>query len=263
MNLNFKSTRLIFHVQVHPRILMSKTSQYAQLQYPCLHPGCNCWFHNKFGLMQHQHARHPCISLSLSPLPSPPAQSESPPIAPDFPPPPNCSPTPHHDNRDAVNMDNEDFPAIESEYLGPHNAVFHNYHPHLSILKISTSDDFSDFVFWIVAGRPCDANGKFQPTSTQPLPLDMPPDDDWAPCNNQLEFELTDFLYSRNQIPTQQIDTLLAIWGDSLCRVGGQPLFKNHKDLYKTIDVIHKGDIKWQCFSLQYIHRLENEDHVA
>ena len=29
-------------------------------------------------------------------------------------------------------MDGEDFPAIESEYLGPHNAVFHNYHPHFA-----------------------------------------------------------------------------------------------------------------------------------
>jgi hypothetical protein len=91
----------------------------------------------------------------------------------------------------------------------------------------------------------------------------MPPDDDWAPFNNQLEFELVDFLYSRNQMPAQQIDTLLDIWGDSLCRAGGQPLFKNHKDLYKTIDVIQEGDIKWQCFSLQYTHQPENEDHVA
>ena len=91
----------------------------------------------------------------------------------------------------------------------------------------------------------------------------MPPDDDWAPFNNQLEFELADFLYSRNQMPAQQIDTLLDIWGDSLCRAGGQPLFKNHKDLYKMIDVIQEGDIKWQCFSLQYTHQPENEDHVA
>ena len=111
---------------------MPETSQYAQLQYPCLHPGCNRWLHNKSGLTQHQHTRHPHVSLSPSPLPPPPARSESPPIAPDFPPPPNRSPTLHHDNRDAVNADGEDFPAIESEYLGPHNAVFHNYHPHLA-----------------------------------------------------------------------------------------------------------------------------------
>ena len=42
-------------------------------------------------------------------------------------------------------------------------------------------------------------------------------------------------------MPAQQIDTLLDIWGDSLCRAGSQPLFKNHKDLYKTIDMIQEG----------------------
>ncbi|KAG9309287.1 hypothetical protein JVU11DRAFT_10773 [Chiua virens] len=48
----------------------------------------------------------------------------------------------------------------------------------------------------------------------------------------------------------QQIDTLL--------KAGGQPLYVNHKDLYKTIDTIQHGDVKWQGFGVKYIHNPED-----
>ncbi|KIK80883.1 hypothetical protein PAXRUDRAFT_157421, partial [Paxillus rubicundulus Ve08.2h10] len=67
-----------------------------------------------------------------------------------------------------------------------------------------------------------------------------------------LEFELADFLFTRNQMLAKQIDFLLTIWGTSLLQHGGQPLFASHDDLYKTIDSMPLGDVKWQSFSIKY-----------
>ncbi|KAH0838763.1 hypothetical protein J3R83DRAFT_7138 [Lanmaoa asiatica] len=210
---------------------MPLTSQYAQLQYPCSHPGCNRWFKNQSGLTQHQHAKHPRVSVSPPPSPSP--RPDSPPISLNVR--PTRSPTPH------VGED-ADFLNVEAEYLGPHNAVFRNYHPFMT-------------------GRPCDSTGDFLLPGAQPLP-DLPHEDDWTPFHDRLEFEVADFLYTRNQMPAQQIDMLLDIWGESLHKAGSHPLYTNHKDLYHTIDTIQEGDVKWECFSLKYAHMLGDEDHA-
>lgn len=53
-------------------------------------------------------------------------------------------------------------------------------------------------------------------------------------------------------MPAQQIDTLLDIWTESLRNAGGHLLFANHKDLYKTIDAIQLGEVKWEYFSVKY-----------
>lgn len=113
-----------------------------------------------------------------------------------------------------------------------------------------------------VEARPCDATADFLPPGAPPPP-NAPPEEDWTPFSGWLEFELADFLYSRDQMPAQQIDTLLDIWGESLSRADARPLFRDHKELYKTIDTIQEGDIKWQCFSLQYTRTPEDEDEAA
>jgi hypothetical protein len=53
-------------------------------------------------------------------------------------------------------------------------------------------------------------------------------------------------------MPAAQIDTLLDIWAASLLRSGGDPLFNNHKEMYRTIDNIKIGEIKWRNFSVRY-----------
>lgn len=100
----------------------------------------------------------------------------------------------------------------------------------------------------------------------QPAPLDVPDEDDsdWTPFQGRLEFELAEFLYTRNQMPGQQIDTLLDIWGESLLRAGAHPLFENHRELYKTIDAIQEGDVKWRCFSLKHTPTpADDEGHMS
>lgn len=48
------------------------------------------------------------------------------------------------------------------------------------------------------------------------------------------------------------IDCLLKLWGASLAAHGEAPPFRNHKDLYSTIDSIPLGDVAWESFSLRY-----------
>jgi hypothetical protein len=111
-------------------------------------------------------------------------------------------------------------------------------------------------------GRPCDAFGEFLPDGAPPVPREQIPADDWTPFDNHLQFELADFLYTRNQMPAKQIDTLLDIWGESLRNAGGQPLFTSHRDLYGTIDAIPFGDVKWQSFAVKYTNIPEDGERA-
>ncbi|KAH0834698.1 hypothetical protein J3R83DRAFT_10225 [Lanmaoa asiatica] len=205
---------------------MPPTTENAQLQYPCSIPGCNRWFKNQSGLTQHLHAKHPRISLSPTPSPVPSS-------------PPRCPSVPPLQFPDSPNVQPSQLPSPEvpeqlyAEYLGPSNSIFRNYHPFLT-------------------GQPCDALGEFLPVGSPPASRERRPQDDWAPFHSRLQFKLADFLYTRNQMPAKQIDTLLDIWAESLCDVGGRPLFATHNDLYNTIDAIPLGDVKWQGFAVKY-----------
>ncbi|KAH9963682.1 hypothetical protein BJV74DRAFT_799715 [Russula compacta] len=83
----------------------------------------------------------------------------------------------------------------------------------------------------------------------------------WAPFKNQVQFKLADFLYTHNQMPAQQINTLLDIWAKSLCNAGGQPLYSSYKDLYGTINAIPLSNIKWQSFTMNYKGMPDNNKH--
>ena len=48
------------------------------------------------------------------------------------------------------------------------------------------------------------------------------------------------------------IDDLLQIWATSLLKHGEDPPFKDHRDMYKKIDDIKKGDVPWKEFSIIY-----------
>lgn len=100
--------------------------------------------------------------------------------------------------------------------------------------------------------QPCDANGLFSPPGTPPLPLTEQLPDDWSPFCNRTEFETAEFLYSRTQMSTPNINTLLDLWAASLLKHGNMPPFADHKDLYKTIDNILIGGVNWQSFKIQY-----------
>jgi len=94
------------------------------------------------------------------------------------------------------------------------------------------------------------------------LPLSEKSADDWTPYCDRLEFELADYIFTRNQTPAAQIDHLLDLWAASLIRAGAdtsQVLFTDHRDVYRTIDNTPLGDVKWQSFSVKYTGDIPDE----
>jgi len=103
------------------------------------------------------------------------------------------------------------------------------------------------------AARPCDPDGSFIPSDTPPVPLSTQQPDDWTPYQNRIEFELADYLFTENQTPANQIDRLLDIWAASLILAGSDAtIFKDHHELYNTIDSTPLGGVKWESFSVKY-----------
>ncbi|KAG2090117.1 uncharacterized protein F5147DRAFT_748270 [Suillus discolor] len=101
---------------------------------------------------------------------------------------------------------------------------------------------------------PCDSEGNFLPPGTSPPPLLDNAPDDWTPYSDRLEFELADYIFTKNQTPAVQIDHLLDIWAASLIRGGADTnvLFTDHCNVYKTIDSTPLGDVQWQSCSVKY-----------
>jgi|ERR1700722_13654109 len=48
------------------------------------------------------------------------------------------------------------------------------------------------------------------------------------------------------------IDDLLDLWSASILEQGGRPIFKDHRDLYHTINHAKLGDVPWKSFQVQY-----------
>lgn len=113
-------------------------------------------------------------------------------------------------------------------------------------------------------GRPCDAQGVFLPENTPPPPLPRKAVDDWSPFRNRVEYELADFLYTRNQMSAADIDALLDIWRASLLDAGGDPesFYRTHKDVYSKIDLIKLGDIPWQNLTVRYTGERPNDGDI-
>lgn len=86
----------------------------------------------------------------------------------------------------------------------------------------------------------------------EPAPRDDQLNGDWAPYENRLQFEVADLLYAREQMGASNIDALLELWRSSLLPQGGEPPFENHVEMYRAIDSTPLGDVRWQCFTMQY-----------
>ncbi|KAG0699683.1 hypothetical protein DFH29DRAFT_1014016 [Suillus ampliporus] len=108
--------------------------------------------------------------------------------------------------------------------------------------------------------HPCDPEGNFLPPGTPPPPLTDKTTDDWTPYKSRVEFELADYLFTRNQTPAHSIDHLLDIWAASLMQAGSKAtLFSDYCDIYKTIDNTPLGDVRWQSFTVKYTGEIPEE----
>ncbi|KAF8487500.1 hypothetical protein DFH94DRAFT_798274 [Russula ochroleuca] len=76
-----------------------------------------------------------------------------------------------------------------------------------------------------LTGQICDENSNDILPDTPPPAhdLDQGPDN-WTPYKSQLEFEVADFLYRRNQMSAGDINFILGLWAASLAVHGDQLL---------------------------------------
>lgn len=88
-------------------------------------------------------------------------------------------------------------------------------------------------------------------TPPPPRQTDKGPDD-WTPYSSRINFETADFLYRRDQMSGSNINFLLNLWAASLAPHDDTPPFKNHSEMYNTIDSTPLGDVPWESFSLKY-----------
>ena len=117
------------------------------------------------------------------------------------------------------------------------------------------------YLNFLCAGRICNQYGNDIPTDSPPPPResDHGPND-WTPYEGRIEFELANFLYRRNQMSASDINCLLNLWGASSAAHGEAPPFRNHKDLYSTIDSTPLGDVPWESFSLCFNGTRPNDE---
>ena len=91
------------------------------------------------------------------------------------------------------------------------------------------------------------------PPNAPPLPPEPSPEyGNWWPYENCVQFETSNILFTHDQLPAKKIDNLLNIWAASLAPQHDAPLFKNHDNLYSTIDAMPMpgGDANWKSFNL-------------
>ncbi|KIK17697.1 hypothetical protein PISMIDRAFT_14943 [Pisolithus microcarpus 441] len=120
-----------------------------------------------------------------------------------------------------------------AEFVGLGDRYYRNYHPNLT-------------------GHPCDSLGNFLPAGHPAKPLANMQPNDWSPYSSCLQFELADFLFTHSQMSAANINELLTLWNTSLLSTGGQPIFRDSSEMYKTIDCTPLGDVQWENFSTSY-----------
>lgn len=96
-----------------------------------------------------------------------------------------------------------------------------------------------------------DENGRFIETGMPPPP-NITNLTNWMPFKDCIQFEIADLLYMCMQLSASQINALVDLLAYTLLPHHNSPPFTNFCALYNTINDIPKGDIKWQCFKVQY-----------
>ncbi|KIM51190.1 hypothetical protein SCLCIDRAFT_33649 [Scleroderma citrinum Foug A] len=231
--------------------------KFSALRLHCNIPDCHRWFKNQSGLTQHKRS-HPCLNhsrgspqhrcshLRLNHSRRSPGYFEqdhssnvTPPVAEHVASDDLQDEGPHDFNYGAP-LDPE-LDGMTAEFVGPDNKVYRNYHAGLNT-------------------RRCDSLGRFLPDDALLPPRVPRSPDDWAPFCNRLEFELAKFLFKCAEMPANQIDMLLEIWSTSLLESDGNPLFTDHTDLYRVIDGMSVGEVKWENFKITFKRKQDGQD---
>ncbi|KAH7905684.1 hypothetical protein BJ138DRAFT_1138203 [Hygrophoropsis aurantiaca] len=215
----------------------SHRSVYNGHLLPCTYPGCRRYFKNQSGLTQHLNS--PLTHAHLQTL---------------------HNQLPHSNNYVPVDANIENAPPDDvmmddgfQPQSSPPRSSQSSPNP-----KRQTGDYHEE-----LDRKPCDENGTFIDPLTPPTPRTSRTSDDWTPYRNCAEFELAEFLFTRNQMPAGQINTLMDLIKVLLLQKGDndlKPPFADHKDLYQTIDSTPLGDVPWNTFSVSYHGEKPPED---
>ena len=100
---------------------------------------------------------------------------------------------------------------------------------------------------------PYDKRGVFLQEINRLFPEPPPPEpkavDDWSPFKSQAHFEMAKFVYCHTYMSTANTDKLIIMLTNLRDR---KFLFKDHNDLYNTINASDLGDVLWQRSSFKY-----------
>ncbi|KAJ7440651.1 hypothetical protein B0H11DRAFT_2292790 [Mycena galericulata] len=194
-----------------------KKRDIAVIRIPCPYKGCSKTVKSIGGLTYHVNVVHRnpnAVSADSGPVPSSPTPSPTPDPDYHF---EDGSPPPTPSNNDP-----------EPELPRAHKI----FHPFLN-------------------AQPCDENGVPLPEGAHPPPRTARKSDDWAPYDDQVQFELADFLFRKVQMSSKNIDQLLETWALSIMKHDDLGPFHDYKHIYETIDATAVGDAPWKCFQTE------------
>ncbi|KAI1782207.1 hypothetical protein LXA43DRAFT_1069135 [Ganoderma leucocontextum] len=137
-----------------------------------------------------------------------------------------------HSNDEAAEMSPERRPAVGA--------------PAGSSATSAATDKYHDHI----TGLPCDEQGNFLKAGEAPAA--RPTSGDWAPYKDRLQYEVADLLYTQEQMSGANIDKLLELWNASLLPHNTTPPFRNHFDMYQTIDATPLGEVSWTRFVMSH-----------
>ncbi|EPQ59998.1 hypothetical protein GLOTRDRAFT_101899 [Gloeophyllum trabeum ATCC 11539] len=195
---------------------------------PCPFPGCRQKFRATSGLTQHIQHKHKDHGQSVE-IHSSSSESTNP------------SAVPQSGNDDPSEIRESDSWQDSFRFIpDPEGLESENEDPPMS--RDSQQD----------SGRPCDQSGAFLEPGSPPVTHKTRGSNDWTPFQSAVEFETADFLFRRNQMPQDQIDDLMKLWGATLRKYHDLPPFINHVDMLKKIDSSVLGDVAWKSFDVTY-----------
>ncbi|KAG7097471.1 hypothetical protein E1B28_004814 [Marasmius oreades] len=202
--------------------------------FHCSFPRCSKSCKTERGLRQHEETCHYVLGAQ-----EPPQQQPK-------------SPSPH------LCAHNSLLPIPTTPPDSPSAQVF--LHPARQQSLGSPNSDTEIKYHQILDGTPCDALGNDLPPGSPPPPCDPGDTTDYSPFVSQAEFELAEFLYTKEEMSEQKTNRLMDLLNALYTQDG--PPFSSHEEMCSVIDAIHHGDIPWQSFNVTYNGELPTDGPV-
>ncbi|KAF9497958.1 hypothetical protein BDN71DRAFT_1481491 [Pleurotus eryngii] len=199
----------------------------------CGFEGCGARFKSYHGCTHHVHSKHYIGNTIQHGFPLPPDTIGS---------------TEHLD-------DDGDTSASDNQSRARHGA---HYNGERDVPKPKSNKTFHPQL----TGTPCQCNGNQLEPGSPPPPRDEPSNNDWTPFDYSTQFQ--NLLFHKDEMLASNLDKLFTLLGlnplppatsdSDNSNMGIDPQasapFKDHNDMYDTIDALKLGDALWQCLKV-------------